>query len=65
VSNFAKGVEHESKHNWNYWTGGDYIGLGPGAHTRIWPKERHGFREARIQTLEPGHIIIIKGGKKV
>jgi putative oxygen-independent coproporphyrinogen III oxidase len=34
VSNHAKKGE-ESRHNLIYWTGGDYIGIGPGAHGRI------------------------------
>ena len=32
VSNFAKPGK-ESRHNLNYWTGGNYIGLGIGAHS--------------------------------
>jgi oxygen-independent coproporphyrinogen III oxidase len=31
VSNFCRG-NHQSRHNLNYWQGGDYIGLGVGAH---------------------------------
>jgi oxygen-independent coproporphyrinogen-3 oxidase len=34
VSNYAKTGE-ESRHNLTYWTGGDYIGIGPAAHGRI------------------------------
>ena len=34
VSNYAKSGE-ESRHNLTYWTGGDYIGIGPAAHGRI------------------------------
>lgn len=34
VSNFAK-PNKQSKHNLNYWLGGDYIGLGVGAHSFI------------------------------
>ncbi|MDP8212426.1 MAG: radical SAM family heme chaperone HemW [Candidatus Zapsychrus exili] len=34
VSNFAK-KGCESKHNINYWQGGEYIGLGVGAHSHI------------------------------
>lgn len=34
VSNYAKYGE-ESRHNLTYWTGGDYIGIGPAAHGRI------------------------------
>ena len=32
ISNFARGG-HESLHNINYWAGGNYIGLGVGAHS--------------------------------
>lgn len=34
VSNFAKPT-FESKHNLNYWTYGEFIGIGPGAHGRL------------------------------
>ncbi len=35
VSNFAAGTENRSVHNLVYWQGGDYIGLGEGAHGRL------------------------------
>ncbi len=35
VSNHAK-TGYESKHNMNYWQYGDYIGIGPGAHSRFY-----------------------------
>ncbi len=34
VSNHAR-PGSESRHNLIYWTGGDYIGIGPGAHGRV------------------------------
>ena len=34
ISNHAR-PGFESKHNLTYWEGGDYIGIGPGAHGRI------------------------------
>ena len=34
ISNHAK-HGHEARHNQIYWNGGDWIGLGPGAHGRI------------------------------
>lgn len=34
ISNHARPGE-ESRHNLLYWTGGDYIGVGPGAHGRL------------------------------
>nr|XP_020828447.1 radical S-adenosyl methionine domain-containing protein 1, mitochondrial isoform X2 [Phascolarctos cinereus] len=53
VSNFARN-EALSTHNWTYWQGGQYIGVGPGAHGRFVPQRDGGsLREARVQTLEP------------
>lgn len=34
ISNHAR-PNQESRHNITYWTGGDYIGIGPGAHGRL------------------------------
>ncbi len=34
VSNYAQ-IGSESRHNMIYWTGGDYVGVGPGAHGRL------------------------------
>ncbi|NLA76011.1 MAG: radical SAM family heme chaperone HemW [Deltaproteobacteria bacterium] len=33
VSNFAKGLEHRSRHNMKYWKRTPYLGLGPSAHS--------------------------------
>ncbi len=35
VSNHARGVAARSAHNLHVWRGGDYLGVGPGAHGRI------------------------------
>ena len=35
VSNHAAGTEHRARHNLTYWRGGDWIGIGPGAHGRL------------------------------
>ncbi|NJC40827.1 oxygen-independent coproporphyrinogen-3 oxidase [Brevundimonas alba] len=35
VSNHARGVTTRSAHNLHVWRGGDYIGVGPGAHGRL------------------------------
>lgn len=40
VSNHARGEAARSRHNLVYWTGGDYAGVGPGAHGRLTGKHR-------------------------
>ncbi|RYF94166.1 MAG: coproporphyrinogen III oxidase [Caulobacteraceae bacterium] len=35
VSNHAKGPAARSRHNLVYWSGQDYVGVGPGAHGRL------------------------------
>ncbi|CAN7938976.1 unnamed protein product [Ixodes hexagonus] len=50
ASNFAR-EGHECRHNIGYWKGDQYLGIGPGAHSRL---DVNGRREARVQTLEPG-----------
>lgn len=35
VSNHARGPEARARHNIHVWRGGDYIGVGPGAHGRL------------------------------
>lgn len=35
VSNYAASTGHQSQHNLVYWRGGDWIGVGPGAHGRV------------------------------
>jgi oxygen-independent coproporphyrinogen-3 oxidase len=39
VSNHAREGQ-ESRHNLIYWRAGDWLGIGPGAHGRIWEGER-------------------------
>lgn len=35
VSNHAAGTRYRSRHNLTYWRGGDWMGIGPGAHGRL------------------------------
>jgi putative oxygen-independent coproporphyrinogen III oxidase len=35
VSNWARGVAAQCRHNRLYWTGGDWWGIGPGAHSHV------------------------------
>ncbi|XP_043946421.1 radical S-adenosyl methionine domain-containing protein 1, mitochondrial isoform X4 [Protopterus annectens] len=55
VNRLSIGLQNAvSHHNINYWQGGQYIGVGPGAHGRFsLRKDGKMQREARIQTLEP------------
>jgi len=61
-SNFASGLAAECRHNAAIWEGGEYVGVGPGAHGRFKARQCDGgpnpgrasaARLARIQTLEP------------
>lgn len=35
VSNWSKGADTRSRHNLSYWTGEDWWGVGPGAHSHV------------------------------
>jgi putative oxygen-independent coproporphyrinogen III oxidase len=45
VSNHARDIAARSAHNLHAWRGGDYLGLGPGAHGRL---TRNGVRTATV-----------------
>ncbi len=49
VSNFAR-ESHHSRHNLTYWMGGDYVGVGPGAHGRL---THEGKRYATVAAMRP------------
>lgn len=62
ISNHARGPAHRSRHNRLYWTGGDWIGIGPGAHGRI-GAHRTGGRLASAAPLRPqDYINAVKTG---
>jgi len=61
VSNFAKGRDTQSRHNLLYWQGGDYAGIGPGAHGRL---TMGGKRTATIAALKPKDYIEAVDGTK-
>ncbi len=54
VSNHARGVAARSRHNLVYWTGLDYVGVGPGAHGRL---TLDGAREATRAADRPADYI--------
>jgi oxygen-independent coproporphyrinogen-3 oxidase len=57
VSNWAAGDDARCRHNMLYWTGGDWWGLGPGAHSHVggtrWWNVRH--PSAYAARLARGH----------
>ncbi len=61
ISNWARGPRSRCAHNMLYWTGGDWWGIGPGAHshvggTRWWNVRHPAAYGARIAAgLSPGH----------
>ncbi len=54
VSNHARGQAARSRHNLVYWTGADYVGVGPGAHGRL---TRQGARIATHAHAKPADYI--------
>lgn len=59
VSNHARAPEFEARHNHIYWAGGDWIGIGPGAHGRL---TRNGERFATEAHRKPADYIAAPGG---
>jgi oxygen-independent coproporphyrinogen-3 oxidase len=59
VSAFARN-DKRSRHNLNYWTFGDYIGIGPGAHAKLSFAERI-IRQARVKQPQ-GYLARAKSG---
>lgn len=61
VSNWATGAAAECRHNLIYWTGGDWWGLGPGAHSHVagvrwWNVKHPSAYAARLAAgASPGH----------
>jgi oxygen-independent coproporphyrinogen-3 oxidase len=59
VSNWATGDEHRSRHNLAYWTGQDWWGVGPGAHSHVggvrWWNVKHpaAYAERMLGGLSP------------
>jgi putative oxygen-independent coproporphyrinogen III oxidase len=56
VSNHARSEAHQSVHNRLYWEGADWIGIGPGAHSRV-GAARAGGRLAAEARRKPADYI--------
>ena len=50
ISNFSK-RGFECKHNLNYWNCGEWIGIGPGAHSRVREEKKH--RRSLVNEYDP------------
>jgi putative oxygen-independent coproporphyrinogen III oxidase len=61
VSNWATDDAHRSRHNLAYWTGQDWWGIGPGAHSHIggvrWWNVKHpaAYAERLVADVSPAH----------
>ncbi|SDR02458.1 radical SAM family heme chaperone HemW [Thermostaphylospora chromogena] len=61
ISNWARSEDARCRHNLLYWTGGDWWGVGPGAHshvggTRWWNVKHPAAYAARLaEGVSPGH----------
>ena len=61
VSNWATGPDQTSRHNLLYWTGADWWGFGPGAHSHVggvrwWNVKHPAAYAARLaEALSPAH----------
>lgn len=61
VSNWAKGPDFRSRHNLSYWTGEDWWGAGPGAHSHVggvrWWNVKHpaAYAERMARGVSPAH----------
>jgi putative oxygen-independent coproporphyrinogen III oxidase len=49
ISNHARSEAEQSRHNRLYWAGGDWIGVGPGAHGRVGASTAGGRRATTAQ----------------
>jgi coproporphyrinogen III oxidase-like Fe-S oxidoreductase len=63
TSAFARGTDQRCRHNLNYWTFGDYLGIGAGAHgklsnhEKIWREARHRHPRAYLAGAARGEFI--------
>ena len=63
TSAFARGADQRCQHNLNYWTFGDYLGIGAGAHGKlsnhetIWREARHRNPRAYLAGAARGDFI--------
>ena len=56
ISNYARAGFH-SRHNLNYWQGGDYLGIGAGAHSHLRKPEKGAFGYRWHNEKNPGRYM--------
>lgn len=56
VSNHARDRFHQSAHNRLYWEGADWIGIGPGAHSRLGRADKDGRQGASAERRPARYI---------
>ncbi len=63
VSNFSRDTESVCRHNLHVWQGGDYLGLGAGAHQRMGRRRRENVRSVSdyVRLIEAGENSYGKG----
>lgn len=67
ISNWSRSTETRSRHNLSYWTGEDWWGVGPGAHshvggTRWWNVKHPGAYATRVHAeVSPAHAREVLG----
>lgn len=63
VSNHARSRADQSVHNRLYWEGADWIGIGPGAHSRLGRSDREGRVGAEAARRPADYIAAAAGGR--
>ena len=63
VSNHARTPRDQSAHNRLYWQGADWIGIGPGAHSRIGRADREGRISASALRRPVDYMSGVSGGQ--
>ncbi|MBU0994086.1 MAG: radical SAM family heme chaperone HemW [Proteobacteria bacterium] len=58
IDSYSKGISYRSKHNYKYWSGAPYIGLGPSAHSFLPP-----VRFWNVTDIE-AYISVLKEGRR-
>jgi len=61
ISNHARTAEDQSRHNRLYWEGGDWIGVGPGAHARIGSASATGRLACEARAQPKAYIDAVTG----